>query len=131
MQIHLLIALVPSVVLHEARVAALDLYTASSLLLNVLDVGSTLTNDLGSEVEAWDGFEIYGNLFFGPFSLQTVNLGSLLPVECNSRGLFHHAQTAQAHGVETCARQSSWADLAASWRQFRRRPFQALLGSGS
>jgi hypothetical protein len=69
MQIHRFIAFGSSVVLHEARSTALDLDTASSFLLDVFDIRTTLTYHLSTEVEANDRFEVHGNLLFGPLAL--------------------------------------------------------------
>jgi uncharacterized protein with von Willebrand factor type A (vWA) domain len=68
-QIHGFIAFSSSVVLHETRSTTLDLDTASSFLLNVFDVGTTLTDNLSTEVESNDRFKVHGNLLFGPLAL--------------------------------------------------------------
>lgn len=70
MQIHGLVALSPSALFHETGIAALDLNAAACLLLDMLDVCTSMADDLGSEVEAWDRFKIDGNTLFGPFTLQ-------------------------------------------------------------
>jgi putative ubiquitin-RnfH superfamily antitoxin RatB of RatAB toxin-antitoxin module len=75
-QIHGFITFSTSVVLHETRSTALDLDTASSFLLNVFDVGTTLTDNLSTEVEANDRLEIYGNLLLGPLALKNRLEGS-------------------------------------------------------
>jgi hypothetical protein len=69
MQIHILIALSASALFHESRATALDLDTASSLLLDVLDVRTTMANNLRTKVEARNGLEIDRDLLFGPFTL--------------------------------------------------------------
>jgi hypothetical protein len=69
-QIHGFVAFSSSVVLHETRSTALDLDTASSFLLDVFDVGTALTDDLGTEVESNDRFEVHGNLLLGPLALE-------------------------------------------------------------
>lgn len=53
-QVHGLVALATCALLHEARVAAFDLDAAACFLLDVLNVGASLTYDLGSEIEAWE-----------------------------------------------------------------------------
>ena len=68
-QIHRLVAFSSSVVLHETGSTTLDLDTASSFLLNVFDVGTTLTDNLSTEVESNDRFKVHGNLLFGPLAL--------------------------------------------------------------
>jgi hypothetical protein len=69
-QIHGLIAFSSSIVLHETRSTALYLDTASSFLLDVFDVGTTLTNNLSTEVESNDRFEVNGDLLLGPLALR-------------------------------------------------------------
>ena len=74
MEIHRFIALSVCAVLHEARVAAFDLDTAASFLLDMLDVSTTVTYHLCPEVEARDWLKINGNALFRPFALQIVSL---------------------------------------------------------
>lgn len=69
MQIHGLITLSVSVVFHEPRPATFDLYFASSLVLDILDILTTLTDNLGTEVEAIDRLQVYWNAFFRPLAL--------------------------------------------------------------
>ena len=78
MKIHRFIALFVCTMLHKARVAAFDLDTAASFLLNVLDVSTTVTHHLCSEIEARDWLEINGNALFRPFALQLVSLSGYL-----------------------------------------------------
>lgn len=73
MEIHLFIALSICAVLHETRVAAFNLYTAASFLLDMLDVSTTVTYHLCPEVEARDWLKINGDALFGPFALQVVS----------------------------------------------------------
>ena len=70
MQVHGFVAFGSGVVLHETRSTALDLNTASSLLLDVLDIRTTLTYHLSAEVETNDRLEVHGNLFLGPLTLK-------------------------------------------------------------
>jgi hypothetical protein len=72
-EIHGLIALLAALWLHEARTTALDLDLAAGLLLDVLDIVATATNDLCSQVKAADGLETYGDFFFGPLALVFVS----------------------------------------------------------
>lgn len=72
MQKHILIALAARRGFHITRPATLDLDTAAGLLLDVFDVGSAVSHNLGTEVEARDGFEADGDLLLGPFALFTV-----------------------------------------------------------
>lgn len=59
--------------LHVAGVATFDLDTAACFLLDMFHVRPTMTHDLGSQIEARDGFEVDGNPLFGPFALQNVS----------------------------------------------------------
>ena len=69
MEIHVLITLTASTMLHEARSTALDLDTASSLLLNMLHICSAMTYNLSPKVKAGDWFKINRNLLLWPFAL--------------------------------------------------------------
>lgn len=69
MEEHVLIALAPCCKLQVARTTALDLDTASGLLLNVLHVGTAMTDNLSSQVESGNRFKLYGDLLLGPFAL--------------------------------------------------------------
>lgn len=69
MQIHGLLALLVGAVFHESRTSSLDLDTASSLLLNMLHVRTTVPHDLGPQIEPWDGIKIDWNSFLRPFAL--------------------------------------------------------------
>lgn len=73
MEIHRFIALSVCAVLHEARIAAFDLDTATSFLLDMLDVSTTVTYHLCPQVKARDWLEIDGNALFRPFALQVVS----------------------------------------------------------
>ena len=73
MEIHRFIALSVCAMLHEARVAAFDLDTAASFLLDMLDISTTMTYHLCPKVEARDWLKINGNALFRPFSLQAVS----------------------------------------------------------
>ena len=52
MEIHGLIRLLTRGMFQEARASTFNLDPAAALLLNVLDIGTALTNDLGSKVES-------------------------------------------------------------------------------
>lgn len=69
MQVHRFIAFMPGVVLHEARSTAFDLDTASSFLLDVFDIRTTLTYDLSTQVKAGNRLEVYSDLLLRPFAL--------------------------------------------------------------
>lgn len=71
MQIERLVRFLAGAVLHKPRTTALDLNTTARLLLNVLHVGSSMTNNTGTKIEAGDGLQINGDLLLGPFALRT------------------------------------------------------------
>jgi hypothetical protein len=54
---------------HESRATAFYLNTASGLLLDMLDISATMTNNLSTKVEARKWFEIDRDLLFRPFTL--------------------------------------------------------------
>ena len=70
-QIHVFVALTSCSMLHKSRTTALDLDAAARFLLDMLDIGAPVTYDLGSQVEAWNRFEVDGNLLLWPFALHT------------------------------------------------------------
>jgi hypothetical protein len=55
--------------LHKARTATLDLNTASSLLLNMFHVCTSMTDDLRTKVKPWKRLKINRNLLLGPLAL--------------------------------------------------------------
>jgi len=67
-KIHGFVGLLAGGMLHEARTAAFDLNTAAAFLLNMLDVGSSLAYNLGTEVEARNIFHVERDTLFGPFA---------------------------------------------------------------
>ena len=67
-QIHGLVAFPVRAVLHKAGIAPFDLDAASSFLLDMLYVSSTVAHDLCSQVEALDWLKVDRNTFFGPFT---------------------------------------------------------------
>ena len=71
-QVHLLIAFHLSVVFLESTATSLDLDTATRLLLNVLDVRSTSSNDLGAQVETRDRLEIDRDALLRPLATSQV-----------------------------------------------------------
>lgn len=68
MQVHLLIALHLGIMFFEAAASALDLNSAAGFLLDVLDVRSASSDNLGAQVESRNGLEIDGNALFGPLA---------------------------------------------------------------
>jgi hypothetical protein len=75
-KIHVLIALLTSPVFHESRATALDLDTASGLLLDVLHIRTSMANNLSAEVKARKRFEIDRDLLFRPFALFPYQQGN-------------------------------------------------------
>ncbi len=69
MQIHWLFTLLAGTVFHETRTSSLDLDAASSLLLDMLDVRTTVAHNLSPQIEPWDRIKIDWNPFLGPFTL--------------------------------------------------------------
>lgn len=67
-EVHGLVAFAIRTMLHEAGITAFDLDTASSFLLDMLNIGASMTNYLGSEIEAWYGLQIDRNSLFGPLA---------------------------------------------------------------
>ena len=61
--------------LDEARASPLDLNTTTRFLLNMFDIGSSMPDDLGTQVESRDRFELDRDLGFGPFALCIVSIG--------------------------------------------------------
>jgi hypothetical protein len=72
MQVHRFIALTTGAMLHKAGTAAFNLDTASSLLLYMFHIRTTMSNDLCTEIKAWDWLEINWNSLLRPFALSTV-----------------------------------------------------------
>ena len=73
MEVHGLIALLAAVWLHEARAATLDLNLAACLLLDVLDIVATATNNLSSQIKSVDRFKVYRYFFLWPLALLLVS----------------------------------------------------------
>jgi hypothetical protein len=68
----------------ETGATTLDLHLATSLLLNVLHICTSLSDNLGSEIESRDRFQINRNPFLGPFTTAvfiTLNWIRLTPAE--------------------------------------------------
>lgn len=75
MQVHLFVALPASVMLHKAAAATFDLHLSSRLILDILDVAATMTDDLCTQVEAGDRLKVDRNALFRP--LATTELVTL------------------------------------------------------
>lgn len=54
---------------NEARSATFNLDLAASLLLDMLNISTTLPDYLSTKVESGDWFEVDRKPFFGPFAL--------------------------------------------------------------
>lgn len=70
MEEHILITFPVRRCFEVAGSAALDLHAAARLLLNVLDIGTTVSHNLGAQVESMDGLQGDGDLLLGPFALE-------------------------------------------------------------
>ena len=90
MEVHLLVAFAVGAMFHKTRVSPFDLNSTSGFLLDVLNVGASMTHYLCSQVEAWDGLQVDGYPLFRPFALQpTLELQYL--DRCSRR--HEHART--------------------------------------
>lgn len=74
MQIHGFVTFLAGPVLHEPGSATFDLYTTSSLLLDMLDISASMTYHLCPQIEPWKRLQIYRNAFFGPFALPKASV---------------------------------------------------------
>lgn len=68
MKVHWLIAFTTSGMLDKSRATTFDLYSAASFLLNMLDVGAALSDDLGTKVEAGNWLQVNGYSLFWPLA---------------------------------------------------------------
>jgi hypothetical protein len=66
---HVFIALLVSGRLKIPRTSSLDLYATSCLLLDMLYVSTSMSNDLGTQIEPMYGLQADRDLLFGPFTL--------------------------------------------------------------
>ena len=122
MKIHILIALSTGAMLHKSGATPLDLDAASSLLLDVLDICTTVANNLSAEVEARERLKINRDLLLGPFPLLHVSWlehpAVSLPVQ------IHHVQTAPVLYGGIDAHPQGSAGPASSFPRSWRWPFQ-------
>ena len=72
-KIHIILTLAIRRSLEIAGTAALDLYAAASLLLNMLHIRTAMANDLGAQVETWNRLKVNGDAGLGPFALFGVS----------------------------------------------------------
>ena len=72
-KVHWLITFLISAMFDEAGVAPLNLDPASGFLLNVFDVGASVSDNLRSQVESLNGLEIDGDALFRPLALYGVS----------------------------------------------------------
>lgn len=68
-QEHRIVAFALRAVLDEAGTTALDLDAATGLLLDVLHIRTTLTNDLGTQIKPGNRFEVDWDALIWPFPL--------------------------------------------------------------
>src|SRR5689334_21678030 len=86
-EVHGFVRLLAGAVLHEATTTPFDLHSASGLLLDVLDVGATLADDLSPQIETGDIFHIQENSLLWPFTLNHVSFDFQVQL-----GLTHSAK---------------------------------------
>jgi hypothetical protein len=72
-QEHRLVALPASARFDESRASTLDLNATASLLLDVLHVGTTLADNLRTQIESRNWFKVNRNPLIGPFALYKVS----------------------------------------------------------
>jgi hypothetical protein len=60
--------------LHESRATSLDLYAATRFLLDMLNIRTSVANNLGSKIETWNWFEVNWDLLLWPFTLQYLSV---------------------------------------------------------
>jgi hypothetical protein len=73
MKKHWLVILLTGSRILKLGATALDLHSASSYILDVFDIGTAGAHNLSSEVKAWNGFQVYWNFLFRPFSLNATS----------------------------------------------------------
>jgi hypothetical protein len=69
MKEHRFVAFTTSARFDKSRATALDLNTATSLLLDVLHISTTLSDDLSAQVETGDWLKIDWDALIRPFAL--------------------------------------------------------------
>lgn len=69
MEEHRIVAFALRAGFDEARATALDLDATAGLLLDVLHIRTTLTNDLGTQIEPGNRLEVDWNALVWPFAL--------------------------------------------------------------
>lgn len=83
-QEHRLVAFPAGAVLHEARAPTFDLNPATGLLLDMLDIGTALSDDLSTQVEPGNGLQVHGNPLLGPFTLEAVSMSHYVMGPCGT-----------------------------------------------
>jgi hypothetical protein len=71
---HVLVALMVGSGLKVSGSSTLDLHTAASLLLDMLDISSSMSNNLSTQVETMYRLQAYRDLLLGPFALWLVSI---------------------------------------------------------
>lgn len=69
MQIHGFITFLTSRVFHESRATSLNLNATSCLLLDMLNISTSMSNYLSTKIKAWKCFKADRDLLLGPFTL--------------------------------------------------------------
>jgi hypothetical protein len=72
-EIHWLIMLLTSVLVFEAGASAFDLNSTSGLSLDMLNISTSSSDNLSTEIETRNWFQVDWNLFFWPFALIRIS----------------------------------------------------------
>jgi hypothetical protein len=96
MQIHVLVTLLPSAVLHETRSSSLDLNSASSFLLDMLNIGTPMANNLSTKIESLNWYKVNRYLLLWPFTLSNVSMSK---IDKKSRNLHDQIHPFRPHLV--------------------------------
>lgn len=100
-QKHGVVAFLSGAGFDEARAAAFDLNLAAGLLLDVLYVGTALSDDLSTQVKPGDGLQINWDALLRPFALYSISKFLVTVSEKNGsliHGHTHLAPLARARG---------------------------------
>lgn len=112
-EVHGFVRLLAGAVLHEATTTPFDLHSASSLLLDVLDVGATLADDLSPQIETGDIFHIQENSLLWPFTLNHVSFDLSGPNLADSLCQTHLVRPVRVLSYGTSFRRQDWGVPAA------------------
>jgi len=120
-QIHVLVTLATRAMLHESRATSLDLHAATRFLLDMLDIRTSVANNLSSKIETWNWFEVNWDLLLWPFALQY--LSAIIPSNA------HHTYSTKLIALNCFWFSPSEASLIDEVRQFLLHELLDLLDS--